>query len=259
MTADHEEWEAEPAEPRERELVLDLEGYGGPLDVLLVLAREQKVDLARISILRLADQFLAFIADVNRVRLEIAADYLVMAAWLAYLKSRLLLPEPEDEDEPTGPELAEALTFRLRRLEAMRDAGGRLMALPRLGLEVFRCGSPEGVEIVRNPVFELSLYDMLKAYGDQRRRTQSATLSIEPTELFSLDDALERLGRLMGRVPDWQTLQSFLPSGFQNPLVARSAVAATLSATLELARTGVIQIRQTSAFGPIYLRSVKET
>jgi len=236
------------------ELVVDLEGYEGPIDVLLVLARQQKVDLVHLSILQLADQYLTFIAEARRLRLEIAADYLVMAAWLAYMKSRLLLPEPEDDDEPSGPEMAEALAFQLRRLEAMQRAGAKVMALPRLGRDVFPRGAPEGVQVVNTPVYQLSLYELLKAYGEQQRRTQVPSLEIAATDIYSMDDALERLGRLLGSVPDWQTLQSFLPAGIRDGLIYRSAVASTLAASLELVRSGKLELRQSNAFGPIYMR-----
>jgi segregation and condensation protein A len=242
--------------PANGELVVDLEGYEGPIDVLLALARQQKVDLIHISILQLADQYLAFITEARRLRLEIAADYLVMAAWLAYMKSRLLLPEAEeDDDEPSGPEMAEALAFQLRRLEAMQDAGAKIMALPRLGRDVFPRGAPEGVEIVRTPVYKLSLYELLKAYGEHQKRSHVTSLEIQATELYSMDDALERLGRVLGRVPDWQTLSSFLPAGIRDALVYRSAVASTLAASLEMVRSGKLELRQSNAFGPIYMRS----
>jgi len=240
------------------ELVVDLDGFEGPIDALLVLARQQKVDLLHISILQLADQYVAFIAQARRLRLEVAADYLVMAAWLAYLKSRLLLPEPEDDDEPSGPEMAEALAFQLRRLEAMQQAGARVMELPRLGRDVFARGAPEGMRVIRTPVYDLTLYDLLKAYGDQQRRSQAPALEIAPSDYYSLDDALERLSALLGRMPDWQTLESFLPSDLKDPYLMRSAIAATFVATLELARSGKLTLRQSGAFGPIYLRSPKE-
>ena len=194
------------------EFVVDLDGYEGPIDVLLALARNQKVDLARISILQLAEQYLAFIAAARGLRIEIAAEYLVMAAWLAYLKSRLLLPDTEpDDDGPSGTELAEALTFQLRRLESMQQAGLRLMARPRLGREVFQRGAPEGIEIVKTPVFEVSLFDLLKAYGDNRRRIDGSRLRIEPSSLFNIADAIERLSGLLGEMTDWRTLMSYLP------------------------------------------------
>ncbi len=175
------------------ELVVDLEGYEGPIDMLLTLAREQKVDLTRISITQLADQYLAFITAARRLRLEIAADYLVMAAWLAYLKSRLLLPEPAPPDEPSGAELAAALTHQLQRLEAMQQAGARLMARPQLGRDVYGRGAPEGLPRVLKPIYEVSLYDLLRAYGDQRQRKEGQVLHIEAPELYSMDDALQRL------------------------------------------------------------------
>lgn len=242
---------AEPA----TELVVDLEGYEGPIDALLNLAREQKVDITKISILRLADQYLAFIAAARRLRLEIAADYLVMAAWLAYLKSRLLLPQPPEAAEPSGEEMAEALTHQLRRLEAMQQAGQALFARDLLDRDVFGRGTPEGLPRVLIPVYEATLYDLLKAYGEGRSRKESGVLHIEAPELYSMDDALERLGRLLGRIPDWRTLASFLPAGLAPGLVQRSAVASTFAATLELARAGKLQLRQDTPFGPIYLRS----
>jgi segregation and condensation protein A len=235
-------------------LVVDLDVYEGPLDVLLALAREQKVDITRISILRLADQYLAFIAAARRISLEMAADYLVMAAWLAYLKSRLLLPEPEDEEGLTGEEMAEALTYRLRRLEAVREVGAKLMALPRLGLDVFPRGAPEPIQIVRNPVYELSLFDLLKAYGAQRRRVQASSYTVAPLQLYALEDALARIQSMLGRTPDWQSLSSFLPPAVAAGPLRRSAVSAMLLVGLEMTRTGEAELRQNFAFGPIYLR-----
>ena len=227
--------------------------------MLLTLAREQKVDLTHISILRLADQYLDYIAAARHLKLEVAADYLVMAAWLAYLKSRLLLPQPPDPDEPSGEEMAAALTHQLQRLEAMQEAGVRLMARPQLGRDVFARGAPEGLPRVLVPVWDVTLYDLLKAYGEGRQRKEGAVLHIEAPELHSMDDALQRLSRVLGRLPDWRSLLSFLPpltSG--GGLVWRSAIAATFSASLELAREGKIQLRQDSLFGPIYLRSPPE-
>jgi segregation and condensation protein A len=251
--------EDRPVAPESDDLVVDLEGYEGPIDVLLGLAREQKVDLTRISILRLADQYLAFIMAARRLRLEIAGDYLVMAAWLAYLKSRLLLPQPAGPEEPSGEELAAALTHQLQRLESMQQAGARLMARPLLGRDVFARGAPEGLPRVLVPVWDATLYDLLKAYGDGRQRKEGAVLHIEAPELYSMDDALQRLSRILGRVPDWRTLMSFLPPTDGNGVVWRSAIAATFAASLELARSGKVQLRQDSAFGPIYLRSLPES
>ena len=256
---ENEAFELPQAPPPSVELVVDLEGYEGPIDMLLTLAREQKVDLTKISILALADQYLVYIGAARRLRLEIAADYLVMAAWLAYLKSRLLLPEPAPADEPSGAELAAALTHQLQRLEAMQQAGARLMARPQLGRDVFARGAPEGLPRVLRPIYDATLYDLLKAYGDQRQRKEAAVLHIEPPELFSMDDALQRLSRLLGRMPEWRTLMSFLPPGLRGGIVERSALAATFAASLELVRAGKLQLRQDNAFGPIYLRSLPET
>ncbi len=240
-------------------LVVSLEGYEGPIDVLLDLARDQKVDLTQISILQLANQYLDFIAGAHNLRLEIAADYLVMAAWLAYLKSRLLLPQTEDEtEEPSGKAMAEALRFQLQRLEAMREAAQRIMARPQLGVDVFRRGAPEGITVIAHRPYEVSLYELLKAYADQRRRTQKHTLHIPPLlELYSVEDAMERLLAVLGGAGEWRTLFSFLPAGLQAPLMMRSALASTLSASLEMARTRRIELRQNETFGTIYVRKAQ--
>jgi segregation and condensation protein A len=237
------------------ELVVDLDGYEGPIDVLLTLARSQKVDLTKISILQLADQYLEFITQLHRLRLEVAADYLVMAAWLAYLKSRLLLPEPQPEDEPSGADLAAALTFQLQRLEAMQAAGVRLLSRPQLGRDIFPRGAPEGLKTVSRFAWDATLYDLLKAYGDSRRRTTGSVLEIRPAELYSMDDALARLEKLLGKVPEWRSLASFLPAELRGGIFGRSAVAATFAASLELVRSGRLQLRQDVTFGPIFLRS----
>lgn len=238
----------------DQDLVLDLDGFEGPIDLLLNLARQQKVDLARISILRLAEQYLDFIAAARRLRLEIAADYLVMAAWLAYLKSRLLLPEPDPGEEASAPELADALALRLRRLDAMRNAGENLLQRPRLGRDVFARGAPEGIEVFQSHVYEVSLFDLLKAYGDNRRRADSSQLIIETSNLYSLSDALERLSRQIGHTVEWTALAAFFPKEMTDALVFRSAVASTLAASLELVRDGKAAIRQPNAFGPIQIR-----
>ena len=251
-----EGWGEELAHADERqELVLQLDGYEGPIDLLLTLAREQKVDLGRISILALADQYLAFISRQQSLKLDIAADYLVMAAWLAYLKSRLLLPQAPQDDEPSGPELAAELEHRLRLLEAMQIAGTRLMARPRTGQDVFFRGMPEGSAVIPVPVYDIGLYALLQAYGTIRRRSEVGVLTIEPTLLHSMDDALARLARFIGRVPNWRELSSFLPGELRGELFRRSAVASTFAATLELARNGRIELRQDRVFGPIYVRS----
>lgn len=242
-----------PGEPQQ--LVLELDGYEGPIDLLLALARGQKVDLAKISILALADQYLAFIARQRLLQLDLAADYLVMAAWLAYLKSRLLLPQPPQDDEPSVGELAAELGHRLRLLEAMQTAGTRLMARPRTGQDVFLRGMPEGHAVVPVPVYDIGLYALLQAYGDIRGRSERAVLRVEPTLFHSMDDALARLSRFIGRLPNWRELSSFLPRELRGAVFRRSSVAATFAAALELARSGRIELRQDRAFGPIYLRS----
>ncbi|MGQ0662091.1 MAG: segregation and condensation protein A [Pseudomonadota bacterium] len=239
----------------EHTLVVDLEGYEGPIDVLLALARDQKLDLTRISILALADQYLAFIARARRLRLEIAADYLVMAAWLAYLKSRLLLPQPaEATSEPTAAEMAAALAFHLRRLQAMQDAAARLAARAQLGRDVFPRGAPEGIRMIVRPVYDLTLYDLLKTYGERKAHQRQARLEILPSDLYSMEMALDLLTRMLGRMPEWTTLQAFLPQGGADNLIDRSALASMLAAGLELVRTGRLQLRQDRPFGPVYIR-----
>src|SRR6202795_1603495 len=215
-----------PAEIADDEpsLVVDVEGYEGPLDLLLALARQQKVDLAKISILALADQYLVFIEAARKIRLELAADYLVMAAWLAYLKSRLLLPEPPAEDDgPSGAELAAALRHRLQLLAAMQRAGGALMARPQLGRELFLHGAPEGLPTIDRPVYELSLYELLTAYAEGHRRRHSQVLTIASPVFHSLEDALHRLAQLVGHIPEWRELIGFLPADLRDGVFRPSA------------------------------------
>jgi len=241
------------------ELVVNLEGFEGPLDLLLSLARDQKVDLTKISVLALAEQYLTFINEAKELRLEIAADYLVMAAWLAYLKSRLLLPvEVTEGEEPTAAEMAAALQFQLQRLESMRKAAETLFGLPLLGQDVFSRGAPEGIRVITRPIYEASLFEMLEAYGSIQRRGKVETLTIEQFELFSMDDALGRLRAILGKMPDWATLSSFLPEGLLQGLPTRAAIAATFAASLELVRDGHAEIRQDERYGPIYFRSRPE-
>ena len=243
-------WEGEG-----RRLFVDLDGYEGPLDMLLALAREQKVDLARISILQLADQYLDYIERARELDLDIAADHLVMAAWLAYLKSRLLLPDPPGDDEPSGEELAAALAFQLRRLKAMRESGERLMARPRLGRDVFARGAPEGLRIVRHPVFEVTLYELLQGYADHKIRTSAGSFTVEPSRLLSMDQALRYVAGRLGKSKSWQLLASFLPPGLADDIIGRAAVAATFAASLELARLGAVKLRQAAPFAPLFLRA----
>lgn len=249
------EEDAVPAYRPDDALVLRLDGFEGPIDLLLTLARDQKVDLAKISILALAEQYLGFIERARRLKLEIAADYLVMAAWLAYLKSRLLIPSKESDAEEEDPaELAARLAFQLRRLEAMQKAAKALEGRPRLGTDFFARGMPEKTRVDRRPIFEAALIELLRAYGDVRQREQLSTLRILPTQLYSMDRAMARLRSLVGTVPDWSTLEGFLPAELRDPLVRRSALAATFVASLELAREGVLDIRQTGTFSPIFVK-----
>jgi segregation and condensation protein A len=239
--------------PPVADFVVDLEGFEGPIDLLLALAREQKVDLAKISILALADQYLAYIQQARDLKLEIAADYLVTAAWLTYLKSRLLLPQPPAEAEPSAAELAEALAARLRRLDAIRRAAEQLLLRPRLGSQRFGPGRPTGLRVRRKSRFRLALHELLQAYVDQRLRTREQRLMLTPPAVFRVEDALKRLTTMLGG-PDWRNLLAYLPPGLTDDSLRRSALAAHLAASLELARDGVIEISQTSPFGPIYVR-----
>jgi segregation and condensation protein A len=250
-----------PAEPEPpRDFVVDLDGYEGPLDLLLSLAREQKVDLTQISIVRLAEQYLDFVAAVRHADLELAAEYLVMAAWLAYLKSRLLLPAAGPADEPSPEDLAARLAFQLRRLEAMREAGAELLRRPRLGSDIFVRGRPEPVEVNTETAVQASLYDLLRAYGRwQDRRQPPPVLEVAPSAFHSVEKALARLRRGLGRTPGWESLSRYLPPDAlrgldRGGLGARSGMASTFAAALELVREGEITLRQTAPFGPIYLR-----
>ncbi len=235
--------------------VVDLDGYEGPIDVLLQLARDQKVDLVHISILALADQYLGFVAEARRHNLELAADYLVMAAWLAYLKSRLLLPDMSSEEEPTGEEMAAALQYQLLRLEAMQNAGQALMERDRLGHDFFGRGEPERFKPRAIEVLDATLYDLLRAYADQKQRKDAhEPMHIEAFEIYTVEDALLRLGGLVGKTPDWQKLWTFLPDGLQGNVLTRSAIASMFAASLEMVKEGRILIRQTDTFGDIYLQ-----
>lgn len=245
---------AEPAAESADQLVLQIEGFEGPLDVLLTLARAQKVDLTQISILELVEQYLTFVAAARRIKLELAADYLVMAAWLAYLKSRLLLPKEEEGDEPSAEELAFRLQLRLQRLEAMREAGARLMARDRLGRDVFGRGQPEGLKLLKRGHYDVTLYELLKAYADNRQRFSITEIKIERRPIYSLEDALEHLSSLIGSAFSWSQLAEFLPDNISDKRLRKSAMASMFAASLELARQGQADLRQMETFGPIYLR-----
>lgn len=236
---------------------VDVDGYEGPLDVLLMLARDQKVDLTQVSILQLADQYLAFVAEARRHNLELAADYLVMAAWLAYLKSKLLLPDMDDEEQPSGEEMAQVLAFQLRRLESMRDTGQKLLERNQLGRDFFGRGAPEAFTITLRAVLDANLHDLMRAYGDMKRRQAPRSMSIEPVELYTVENALERIQRMLGATPEWTDLWSFLPTDISDPLVRRSAIASTFTASLELAREGKLDIRQEGVFGRIMLSATE--
>jgi segregation and condensation protein A len=242
-----------PDVPDTAPLVVDLDGFEGPLDMLLMLARTQKVDLTKISILDLADQFLTFIAEARQLSLDIAADYLVMAAWLAYLKSRMLIPDIDDDEEMSGPDLAAHLTFRLQRLEAMRKTSGQLMERDRLGKDTFRRGAPEGVRAIRHSTFELSLFDLLSGYSNMPRPGSHEPLLIKPLPVYSMKDALNRIIAALGVAGGWERLEKFLPPEIAAGFGLRSAVASTFAASLELTRQGRVQLRQDAAFGPIYM------
>jgi segregation and condensation protein A len=235
-------------------LIVDVDGFEGPLDLLLALARTQKVDITKISILALAEQYLLFIAEARKLRLELAADYLVMAAWLAYLKSRLLLPEPEHEDGPTGEELAALLAFRLQKLEAMRDAAAKLMARNRLGRDVFERGAPEGVRIHRTSEFADNLYDLLKAYAERRQRQAITRIRFKRLPVWTIKEAREQLERLIGVSTEWGSIDQYLLEYLIEPTMRTTVLASTFSATLEMAREGQLEIRQTEVFAPIFIR-----
>jgi segregation and condensation protein A len=254
-------WEAPERMPEAGDddvLVLELDGFEGPLDLLLVLARNQKVDLAKLSILRLAEQFLDYIEAARALRLEVAADYLVMAAWLAYLKSKLLLPEKEQaQDEPTGQELAAQLAFRLKRLGAMREALASMMGRKRLGVDLFSRGMPEGIRVVRSSVFSASIFDLLKAYAEQRQRNAVTEVKWGGREVWSIKMARERLATLLGGEPDWAALDKFLEEFKPQSLLGKTVTASSFGATLELAREGYLEIKQYHPFGPLYLKWMK--
>lgn len=244
-----------PAVEVEPALVIDVGGFEGPLDLLLHLARNQKVDLARISVLALAEQYLEFIESARRVRLELAADYLVMAAWLAYLKSRLLIPQAPKDDGPSGEEMAATLAYRLRRLEAIRDAAMRLVNRNRLGRDFFARGAPEFIPEERKSAYDASLYDLLSAYANLRQRQAITNVTIQRRKVWSLADARLMLARIVGALDDWTALDTFLIRYAADPEERATAIASSFAATLELIRERRIEVRQEGAFQPIFMRT----
>lgn len=242
-----------PAEPDD--FLVSLEGYEGPLDVLLDLARRQKVDLRQISVTALVDQYLAFVEEAKARDLELAADYLVMASWLTYLKSRILLPAPKsDGDEPTADEMSARLAFQLQRLDAMRKASEEMLALPQLGTDVFPRGETS-LKVETETTFTADLYDLLKAYATQRVKNIEPALHREPPPVFALEEARQRLERLLGEIPDWCLLAAI--GGGEGKAPKRSVVASNFSAALEFAKAGTLELRQSAPFSPIYLRATK--
>jgi len=236
-------------------LIVDVDGFEGPLDLLLTLSRSQKVDLRRISVLHLAEQYLGFVEQARALRIELAADYLVMAAWLAYLKSRLLLPPDPSEDGPSGEDLAAHLAWQLERLQAMRDAAARLMGRDRKGRDFFARGQPEAIAITRKTDMQASLLDLMRAYARLRTRDEFRPYAFDRSDIYALDAALERLSHMLPVTLDWTNLQQFLPEGWgRGGARGRSAMASTFAATLELAKQGRVELRQSDAFAPLELR-----
>lgn len=235
-------------------LVIDVAGFEGPLDLLLFLARNQKVDLARISVLALAEQYLQFIESARRIRIELAADYLVMAAWLAYLKSRMLIPQQAKDDGPSGEEMAATLAFRLKRLEAMREAATRLINRNRLGRDVYARGAPEHVPTRVENSYEATLYDLLTAYAALRQRQAITQVTIERRKVWALSDARAILTRMIGEIADWTALEQYLLRYLTSEEERVTAIASAFAASLELVREGRLEIRQEGAFQPIYMR-----
>jgi len=246
-----EDFEERPVRQSD-ELNLTLDGWEGPLDLLLNLARAQKVDLAQISILQLVEQYLTYLGEARALKLEIAADYLVMAAWLAYLKSCLLLPKDPEQD-PSPEEIALRLQLRLQRLDAMREAGARLLGRDRIGRDVFLRGKPEGLRLVRKSAWQVRDFDLFAAYGVVRARTQPAMHVVHARSVMTLDEAIERVSKMIGMALDWTFLESFLPST-QDPQFRRSCLASSFLAVLELARRGRVELAQDEPFAPIRLK-----
>ena len=256
LFAGDEAWEGPATRPSaDTALYLELDGWEGPLDLLLDLARRQKVDLRGISILSLADQYIGYVERAAALRLELAADYLVMAAWLAYLKSLLLLPK-EEQEEPSADELAMRLQLRLQRLGAMREAGARLMARDRLGRDVFVRGAPEGLRIERRNAWQCDWFDLVQAYGQVKARTAPVVHMVRDRAVMTLESALSRVAAMLGVALDWMALEEFLPP-YADPQLRRSALASSFVAALELARQGKAELAQDEAFGELRLRATR--
>ncbi|WP_293573115.1 ScpA family protein [Phaeobacter sp.] len=236
-------------------LIVDVDGYEGPLDVLLSLSRTQKVDLRRISVLELARQYLAFVEKAGELRIELAADYLVMAAWLAYLKSRLLLPPDPTEDGPSGEELAAHLAFQLERLQAMRDCAAKLMARDQMGRNFFARGQGEDVTRIRTVSYSANLLDLMQAYARIRTRDDFRPFVLDREAIFTMEEALERMRHLIGYTGSWTDMLTYLPDGWHgDPMKRRSATASTFAASLQLVKEGRLELRQTETYAPIQLR-----
>jgi segregation and condensation protein A len=240
-------------------LIVDVDGFEGPLDLLLTLSRTQKVDLRKISVLDLAEQYLQFVERARKLRLELAADYLVMAAWLAFLKSRLLLPPDPSEEGPSGEELAAHLAFQLERLQAMRDCAAKLMARDQLGRDFFARGIPEDVTRVRRVTYTATLLDLMQGYARIRTKDEFRPFVLDREAILTMEQALERMRGLIGYAGDWTDLTSYLPEGWEmDPKKRRSATAASFAASLELVKAGAIEIRQGETFAPIQIRRKPE-
>ncbi|UUV04781.1 ScpA family protein [Ruegeria sp. YS9] len=241
-------------------LIVDVDGFEGPLDVLLTLSRTQKVDLRKISVLALAQQYLAFVEKARALRIELAADYLVMAAWLAFLKSRLLLPPDPDDEGPSGEELAAHLAFQLERLQAMRDAAARLMARDQLGRDFFKRGQGEDITRIRTVTYSATLLDLMQGYARIRTRDEFRPFVMDRDSVFTMEQALERMRPLIGFAGTWTDMETYLPDGWDSdPVRRRSATAATFAASLELVKEGHMEIKQSETFAPIHLRKRTET
>jgi len=262
MSPDQVEFEADVVSDGatdEPALVVDVEGFEGPLDLLLVLARQQKVDLAKISILALANQYLSFIEEARKLRLELAADYLVMAAWLAYLKSRLLLPELNTPEGQSAEDMATALALRLKRLEAIRAVADQLFGRAQLDRDVFRRGQPEPIAHIKRPQWTASLYDLLTAYAQQRQQSALGHVRLAQRTVWSLAEAREALERLIGRSSDWSRLDEYLITFVVEPALVPTVFASSFASTLELVREGLMEVHQTAAFAPLYVRKRQST